>query len=161
MSLTIVKYPNPVLKQTCEPVTEFSSELHAQLDEMLPLMKANNGMGLAANQVGITKRFFIMLDKKGQLHEFINPVLVEGEPVAGAQINEGCLSAPGVFVQVPRLSVVTVRAQNRHGEEFTVVAEGVEAVCVQHELDHLNGEFFLEKTSRNQRRLALRQLGLK
>lgn len=157
--LSIVAYPNPILSTKCEPVTEFNSELHAQLDEMLPIMKAAQGIGLAANQVGIGKRFFIMLDVKGKLWEFINPTITSHD--GGIQINEGCLSAAGVVIQVPRSKQVTVEAFDRNGDSFTVLCEDLEAVCIQHEIDHLDGVFFIEKTSRNQRRAALKQLGLK
>jgi peptide deformylase len=157
--MKIYHYPDEILKTPCAPVTSFDERLHKILDEMLPAMKDNSGIGLAANQVGYSMRVFIMLDKKGVLWEFINPEIIE--KAGGQQINEGCLSAPGVFVQVPRALYVTVKAKNRHGEEFTIVAEGIDAVCIQHEYDHLDGIFYLEKTSRNQRRAALKQLGLK
>lgn len=157
--MEIVKYPHEALSTVCTPVTEFNEELHKILDAMIPVMEQAHGIGLAANQVGITKRFFLMKDKKGKVWEFINPEIIAHD--GGQQINEGCLSAPGVFVQVPRFGSVTVKAQNRSGEEFQIIAEEIEAVCIQHEIDHLQGIFFIEKTSRNQRRAALRQLGLK
>jgi peptide deformylase len=158
-TLKIIKYPHEVLKMICEPVTEFGHELHMYLDQMPALMESENGMGLAANQVGIIKRFFIMKDKKGNLVEFINPEIIDKD--GNQQINEGCLSAPGVTVQVPRSQSITVKAQNRNGEEFIIMAVDLEAVCIQHEIDHLNGVFFLEKVNRQQRRAALSKLGLK
>lgn len=161
--LPIVKYPDPILSTPCSPVefgaTTRTFDLEATLDEMIQIMRAENGIGLAANQIGLGVRMFIMLDQKLKLWEFINPEIVDRE--GHIQINEGCLSAPGAFVQVPRAQTVTVKAQNRKGEEFTVICEDVEAVCIQHEMDHLDGIFYLEKTSRNQRRAALRTLGLK
>jgi peptide deformylase len=129
------------------------------LDEMKELMKAENGIGLAANQTGHLLRAFVMIDQKGKLWEFVNPEIIDKDGTI--QINEGCLSAPGVFVQVPRAQTITVKALDRNGQEFTVICQDVEAVCVQHEIDHLDGIFYLEKTSRNQRRLAMKQLGLK
>lgn len=160
--LKTVRYPDPVLKTKCQPYSFMDQEnfvLHQVLDEMALHMKAENGMGLAANQVGFGYRFFVMLDQKGNLWEFVNPEIVDRDGTI--QINEGCLSAPGVFVQVHRSQTVTVRAYTRNGEEFNVICQDIEAVCVQHELDHLDGVFYLDKTSRNQRRAALRSLGLK
>lgn len=158
--LTVRKYPDPILATKCDPWTSPSfADLHATLNAMFEVMETEKGIGLAANQVGINARIFIMKDQKGKLWEFINPEIVERD--GGQQINEGCLSAPGVFVQVPRSQSVTVKAQDRNGEEFRVVCQDIEAVCVQHELDHLDGVFFLSKTSRNQRRAALKTLGLK
>lgn len=161
--LVTVRYPDPILSTKCAPfafpTSEPEKKLFVLLDEMAAHMKAENGIGLAANQVGQPFRIFIMQDQKGKIWEFINPEIVERE--GHYTIEEGCLSAPGVTVQVPRSQTVMVKALNRNGEEFKVVCQDVEAVCVQHEIDHLDGIFFLEKTSRNQRRAALRTLGLK
>lgn len=163
--LRTVKYPDPSLKASCTPydfgipAVQQEFNLPEFLDAMAQHMRSENGIGLAANQVGNGSRIFIMLDQKGKLWEFVNPEIVDRDGTQ--QINEGCLSAPGVFVQVPRAETVTVKARDRSGEEFSVVCSGIEAVCIQHELDHLDGVFFLEKTSRNQRRAALRALGIK
>lgn len=154
-----VKYPDELLKMKCVPVEKFGVGLHEILNEMAEMMKAENGIGLAANQAGYLIRAFVMLDQKGKLWEFINPEITEREGMI--MINEGCLSAPGAFVQVPRSQTVTVKAYDRNGDPFTVVCMDIEAVCVQHEYDHLEGIFYLEKTSRNQRRAALKLLGLK
>lgn len=154
--LQLVYYPDQILKTPCEPVTEFNEELHAQLDQMREIMKANNGIGLAANQVGISKRFFIMQDKNGKIWDFVNPKITDEEGLI--QINEGCLSAPGVHVQPVRAETITVHAQDRNGEAFTIIAEAVEAVCIQHENDHINGVFFFDKVPRQQRRHAEKQL---
>lgn len=159
--LKTIKYPDPILTTPCVLVPEdgFNKELHDLLDQMAVHMKSENGIGLAANQVGVAKRVFVMVADSGKLWEFINPEIVQKEGFQ--QINEGCLSAPGVFVSVPRAKDVLVKAQDRNGEVFTVLCFDLEAVCIQHELEHLRGEFFLDKTSRNQRRAALRTLGLK
>lgn len=149
-TIKLVYFPDEALTTVCEPVTEFGPELHAQLDAMRPIMVENNGMGLAANQVGITKRFFIMKDKKGTIYEFINPEIIE--KTGTTVLNEGCLSAPGGFVQMPRAQEVFVRAQDRNGEEFKVVAVDIEAVCVQHEIEHLDGKLFYAAANRQQRR---------
>lgn len=157
--MQILKFPHPVLRQRTNPVTEFNTELHSLLDAMKVAMIANGGIGLAANQVGSSHRVFIMKDNRGKVVEFVNPEIIESE---GSQfLNEGCLSGPGVYVQVARAKEVVVKAQDRNGEEFTVFCMDLEAVCVQHELDHLNGDFFIDKASRQQRRAGYKKLGLK
>lgn len=157
--LTILKFPHKILTTKTEPVTDFDEGLHAALDAMEQTMKANKGIGLAANQVGIPLSFFIMLDHKGKVWEFMNPEIIEAE---GAQFqNEGCLSGPGVFVQLNRSKQITVKAQDRDGNPFTVMCLDLEAVCVQHEMDHLKGELFLDKAPRQQRKAAYSRLGLK
>ena len=158
--LTVRKYPDPILTKVTSKVILFDKFFHDILDEMSKVMKKENGIGLAANQVGMSLRFFVMQDTKGKFWEFINPEILDRDGHI-ADFNEGCLSAPGVFVQIPRAQNITVKAQDRNGQEFTVVCQDIEAVCVQHEVDHLDGIFFLEKTSRNQRRAAFRTLGLK
>lgn len=156
--MEIVKYPNDILKQVCEPVTEFGEQLHKTLDEMKTIMEANQGMGLAANQVGITKRFFIMKDLKGKVHEFINPKIVSSDGIQA--LEEGCLSLPGQFTTVSRPAQITVEAQDRNGETFKIGAIALEAVCISHEIDHLDGIFYIEKISRQQRRAILRAAGI-
>lgn len=157
--MDILKYPNPILKQKTELVTEFGPELHRSLVSMKLAMLEHKGIGLAANQVGINQRFFIMQDKKGQLWEFINPEITDREDTI--LINEGCLSAPDIFVQIARSKTVTVQAKDRNGEDFTVICQDIEAVCVQHEIDHLDGIFYLDKAPRQQRRAAYSKLGIK
>lgn len=159
MLLTILKFSHKALSTKTEPVTDFDASLHEALDAMRDTMIANRGVGLAANQVGIPYRFFIMKDNKDKVWEFINPEILETE---GAQFqNEGCLSGPGVYVQINRSQMVMVKAKDRNGEEFTVMCVDLEAVCVQHEIDHLNGETFLDKAPRQQRKAAYAKLGLK
>ncbi len=148
--LVIKKFPDQVLLVPCTPVTKFNENLHAVLDEMAIVMNSNNGIGLAANQVGIPKRFFIMLDSRNKIVEFINPKIVEREGVAN--MPEGCLSLPGYYLVADRAEVVTVEAQNRHGETFKVVADGIESICLQHEYDHLDGIFYTSKEKKSAER---------
>lgn len=159
----IVKYPDPILTTRCTEVTgaEIADRngLCQLLEDMRQVMEAEQGIGLAANQVGVGLRIFIMKDQRGKVWEFINPVIIEKEGFQ--QVNEGCLSAPGAFVSVPRSQSVTVEALDRNGEVFKVMGLDLDAVCMQHEIDHLDGVFYLDKTTRNQRRAALRSLGLK
>lgn len=155
--MEIIQYPNEILSTPCDPVTEFDEELHKLIDGMRHAMAESNGMGLSANQVGSNKRIFIMQSRDAVI-EFINPVITDR--TGNTLLDEGCLSAPGVSLQIPRAEQVTVRAQKRSGEEFYGICFGIEAVCVQHEIDHLDGIFFLEKVPRQQRRAALKRLGL-
>jgi peptide deformylase len=157
--MELVKFPNNILTKPTKKVAAFDEALHKELDTMLEIMNANNGMGLAANQVGLTKSMFIMKDKQGNIIEFVNPKIVER---AGNQmLSEGCLSAPGVSLTIPRSEQIYVEAYTRNGEQFQIVATGMESVCIQHEFDHLQGIFFLSKANRQQRRAALSQLGIK
>lgn len=154
--MKLVTYPNKALEVYCQDVKEFNQDLHDKLDAMLPIMDQHKGMGLAANQVGLDQRFFIMKDLKGKLWEFINPeVLIE----FGAQMeNESCLSFPGLTLQISRPEQISVRAYNRNGEEFNIGAVGKEAICIYHEIEHLNGTTFLNNLSRQQRRDVVKRL---
>lgn len=157
--MKLVYHPHPALFTKCNEVVSFDDTLHRTLDEMKSVMRQNSGMGLAANQVNIIKKFFIMQDQHGQIWEFINPTILEKDDLK-ANLSESCLSAPcnptNSKVHVSDLIVpsralnIVVQAQDRYGEEFTMAAYGIEAVCIQHEYDHLNGEFFFDKlASRN------------
>ena len=143
MSLEILQYPHSVLKEKAEAVKiEEIKDLKNTFEEMISLMKEANGMGLAAIQVGIKKRFFIMSDdevrgKEAEIVIAINPEIIneQGEVID----EEGCLSFPGVSANVKRAEKVTMKALNENGEEFTLERSGYLARCIQHEIDHLNG----------------------
>jgi len=152
-------YPDEVLKQKAVKVEEFDSELKELVDDMFETMYKRGGVGLAANQVGVLKRVFI-LDLKAGRHGsggermvFVNPEIVrsEGEVVH----EEGCLSLPGLWKKVKRAKRIVVRAQDLEGKEFELEAEGLLSRAIQHELDHLNGIVFIDRLSPLQRRLAL------
>ncbi len=133
------------LKKTSKPVKELTTRILEQISDLgETLYAAGNGIGLAAPQVGLLKRIFVvdMQDEKG-LQVFINPEIIaaEGEQTA----MEGCLSIPGTFGQVCRPAKIKVKAMNEKGEDFEVEAEGLYAVCICHENDHLNGVLFTEK----------------
>ena len=156
----IVKYPEPVLSKPAAPVTEFDAALKKLVDEMFESMYAAQGIGLAAPQIGISKRLTVIdvsfkknPDEKVVL---INPEIVEEE---GKQFEEeGCLSLPDIREKVHRAARVKVRAQNERGEWFE--AEGTELLsrAFQHEIDHLNGILFIDRISRLKRELALRKI---
>ncbi len=152
-------YPDEVLKKEAQRVEDFNSELRELVGDMFDTMYKKGGVGLAANQVGVLKRVFIVdlnSGKEGQGREklvFINPEIIhsEGEDVA----QEGCLSLPGLWKKVKRAKRVVIKAQDLEGREFQMEAEGLLARALQHELDHLNGIVFIDRLSPLQRRLAL------
>lgn len=152
----LVYYPDARLQVPTKPVVEFNDELKNICANMIATMVESKGVGLSANQVGIDKSIFVMQTKKKELIEFINPVIVEMN--GHALLEEGCLSAPTIYVPVSRATEVVVKAQRLDGSEVTVVAEGIEAVIMQHEIDHLNGIFFFEKTNSKFRKWATKQL---
>ncbi|SDW02250.1 peptide deformylase [Marininema mesophilum] len=138
----IVKVPDPILKEKAKEVTKFNSRLHKLLDDMADTMYDAPGVGLAAPQVGISKRVIILDDGEG-LIEAINPVLsnYEGEQIEPA---EGCLSIPNLIGNVRRAERVLVKAQDRDGNPFEMGAEGYLARIFQHEVDHLEGILFTD-----------------
>lgn len=164
--LKIVNYPSLSLFQQSIEVTEFDDKLHNFLDEMKFAMLHARGLGLAANQVSNIQRLFIMLSQspfKGtsrEVIEFINPIIIERSKNK-IQISEGCLSAPGITLQIPRHEEIVVQFQDRYGTIKTGVLQGIEAICVQHEIDHLDGIFFFDKASPLEKQAAHLVLGLK
>lgn len=162
----IVNYPALSLFQKTKEVTEFDSSLHSLLDEMKEIMLEAKGIGLAANQIAEDKSLFIMKsqavfkDGKGEIIEFINPKILNLSKTY-QHINEGCLSTPGLFLTIPRDKEIHVQYQDRYGNIKEGILTGIEAVCFQHEFDHLQGIFFIDRASRNERRAALKILGLK
>ena len=144
---TILEFPDPRLRTRAEPVTRFDAALGTLIDDMLETMYAAPGIGLAATQVDVHKRL-IVIDVSEEHNEplvLINPEILarEGE----AQTEEGCLSVPGIFDDVKRSAKVRVRAQDRNGDSFERDYEGVLAVCIQHEMDHLEGRLFVDYLS--------------
>lgn len=142
----IRKYPDPILTTKAEPVTEFCPRLEQIVEEMFLTMYQEHGVGLAAPQVGISKRIFVVNCEKDQPPEgeiaLINPevVSVEGEQYG----DEGCLSFPGLFAKKKRHKKVTMRAQDVKGEWFEVTGEGLLARALLHERDHLDGNIFVQ-----------------
>lgn len=144
--MEILKFPNPMLFRPADHVFVFESELKVLLDEMWKTMKANNGQGLAANQVGLPFRMFVMNGPDGRLN-LVNPSIIK-QSKATTNYNEGCLSAPGDYVTVPsRLEWVTVSYSDENGFSKTITLKGMHSVCAQHEIEHLNGKSFMENKS--------------
>ncbi len=138
----IVKYGDPVLRKTSRTVLNFDDRLAQMLDDMAETMYKAEGVGLAAPQVGILRRFCV-IDIGDGLIELVNPVIVEKSGVQNE--SEGCLSVPGNYKITCRPMNVTVRAQNRKGETIIVKGEGLKARALCHEIDHLDGVLFLDR----------------
>lgn len=139
---SIVKHPDPILREKAIVVTKFNANLHKLLDDMADTMYDANGVGLAAPQVGISKRVIVM-DCGDGLIEIVNPEIVEYE---GEQFDypEGCLSIPGLRGDVRRHQWIKLRGQDRHGNQVELEAEELLSRCAQHEIDHLNGVLFID-----------------
>lgn len=144
MLRTIVTEGDPVLNKVCHPVTKFDEKLWNLLDDMQETLAESNGVGLAAPQVGILRRVVLVINSEDEVLELINPTIIKAE---GEQDGlEGCLSVPGKWGNVKRPMVVRVRAQDRNGNWFEVEDEELTARCFCHELDHLDGHLFVERT---------------
>lgn len=161
--MEIIKFPNPKLFEVCRPVTVFGEELKILLDSMWDTMKASNGMGLAANQVGLIFRMFVMEGNEGERINLINPEVIK-QSVAISPLKEGCLSAPGeMIVTGSRAEWVQVRYYDENGNYRNKVFTGIHSVCIQHEIDHLDGKTFLEIATipKAKRRELAKKWGLK
>ena len=148
----ILTKEQPGLYKQCRPVTDFNARLHQLLDDMADTLSTENGVGLAAPQVGVLRRACIVLEtnvpegEEEYLIELVNPEIIES---SGEQYGaEGCLSVPGEYGLVRRPMFVKVRAQDRNGDFFEVEGEGLTARCFCHEIDHLNGIVFTSKCER-------------
>lgn len=156
----IVKYPDPVLSTPAQPVTAFDEDLKTLVEEMLESMYAAHGIGLAAPQIGLSKRLTVIdvnfkKDPADQI-VLVNPEIIERE---GKQLEEeGCLSLPEIREKVNRAAKVKVRAQNLKGEWFEIEGEELLARAFQHEIDHLDGVLFVDHLSPLKRNMILRRL---
>jgi peptide deformylase len=146
--LNILRYPDPRLEKVAKPVERVDDAIRQLVRDMAETMYAAPGIGLAATQVDVHKRVIVVdaSDARDRLLVLINPEIVtrEGEQ----ECEEGCLSVPGVYDVVKRAEKVKVRALDGAGQPFELVAEGLLAVCIQHEMDHLEGKVFVEYLSR-------------
>lgn len=155
---------NPVLHRPCRVVTEFDDALAQLIDDMFASQRAAEGVGLAANQIGVDLRVFVYdcPDDDGVRHagHVVNPVL-EDLPVDRRVLddsNEGCLSVPGAYAELPRPDYAVVRGQDMHGNPIAVQGTGYFARCLQHETDHLYGYLYIDRLSKRDRKEALRQM---
>ena len=147
MILPILEYPDPRLKKVASPVTVFGPEIERLVRDMAETMYEAPGIGLAATQVDVHKRVIVIdiSETRDQLRVFVNPELLEAE--GEAECEEGCLSVPGYYDRVTRAASIRVRAQNERGETFELATDGLLAVCIQHEMDHLLGKVFVDYLS--------------
>ncbi|MCY4016988.1 MAG: peptide deformylase [Gammaproteobacteria bacterium] len=151
--LPILEFPDPRLRKVASPVTHFDDRLRSLVANMLETMYHAEGIGLAATQVNVHKRLLVLdvSQEKDSPHVFVNPEFeVIEEELQDYQ--EGCLSVPGFFEDVSRPRAIRVSARDQHGEAFELEARGVLAVCIQHEIDHLDGKLFVDYLSPLKRR---------
>lgn len=145
--LNILTYPDPRLHKIAAPVEEINEDIRQLVRDMAETMYDAPGIGLAATQVDVHKQVIVMdlSEDKSELRVFINPRILA--KCGNQDYEEGCLSVPGVYETVTRAAEITVEALDEHGKAFTLEAEGLLAVCIQHEIDHLLGKVFVEYLS--------------
>jgi peptide deformylase len=157
----ILVVPHPLLKQVSEPVAVVTDETRALMDDMLETMYAAPGIGLAAVQIGVPQRIIVMdLAREGEEKQpryFINPEILWASEET-APYEEGCLSVPDIYDEVERPARVKLRYLNYQGEQIEEDAEGLFAVCIQHEMDHLEGVLFIDHLSRLKREQAIKKV---
>ncbi len=146
--LNIIHYPDPRLYTVAKPVAEVNDNIRRLIRDMAETMYAAPGIGLAATQVDVHQQIIVMdlSEAKNALQVFINPLITKAE---GSQdYEEGCLSVPGIYETVTRPEKITVEALDKDGNQFKLNADGLLAVCIQHEMDHLKGKVFVEYLSK-------------
>ena len=156
--LPIIEFPDPRLRTVAKPVERVDAALRRLIDDMFETMYEAPGIGLAATQVDVHERLLVLdvSEDKSYPMVFINPEIVESE---GSQVyQEGCLSVPGIYADVKRAERIVVKALDRDGQSFEISADGLLAVCIQHEMDHLAGKVFVDYLSPLKRELVRKKL---
>ena len=147
-TLKILEFPNPNLRKVAVPVTSFDNDLKCLIDNMFETMYEASGIGLAATQVDVHKRLLVLdvSEERNDPKVFVNPTIdvIESDL---ADYDEGCLSVPGFYETVSRPKKIKVSAQDKEGSRFEIEADGVLSVCIQHEIDHLDGKLFVDYLS--------------
>ncbi|MER2491151.1 peptide deformylase [Catenovulum sediminis] len=154
----VLKYPDERLRKVAQVVENVTDDVKTICDNMIETMYQAQGVGLASTQVDVIERIFVAdcSEEQNEPLVFINPEIIEA---SGHRVHEeGCLSFPGVYAKVERADEVTVKALNRDGEAFTLTADGLLAICIQHELDHLNGKLFVDYLSPLKRQMIRKKL---
>jgi peptide deformylase len=156
--LVILEYPDPRLRTKATPVAVFDEALRRLVDDLFETMYAAKGVGLAASQVDVHKRLLVLdvSESRDQPMVLINPQILSAEGRIPGE--EGCLSLPGIYDKLERAARIRVRAVDRDGKPFEIDAEGMLAVCIQHEMDHLDGKLFVDYLSELKRQLIRRRL---
>ena len=146
--LTILEFPDKRLRKTAQPITKFTDKLQSLIDNMLETMYDAPGIGLAATQINVHQQLLVIdiSENKDQPLIFINPAITIIDE-APESYEEGCLSVPGYYETVTRPAKVKINALNRQNEAFSMAVDGLLAVCIQHEVDHLNGKLFVDYIS--------------
>jgi peptide deformylase len=163
MEFKLRYYGDPILREVCQPVTEFDDRLAEEAKEMIETMHRERGIGLAAPQVGMSKRLIVVVrmkdteDVDAEAFALVNPEIIEKSKQTW-EYEEGCLCIPGVVGKVVRPEDVVVRYQDLEGNELTIDANGMLARVLQHEIDHLNGRLFVDYFSMAQKSLVKPQL---
>ncbi len=156
--LEILEIPDTRLRKIAKPVEVFDEQLARLVGDMTETMYSAEGIGLAATQVNIHQRLLVLDVSEGQDQPrvYINPDILEAE--GSETCEEGCLSVPGVYADVTRAEKVRISAQNRDGSFFEETLDGMHAICLQHEIDHLNGKLFIDYLSPLKRRMVTKKL---
>ena len=156
--LDILRFPDPRLRNKAQPVADVDEAVRALIDDMFETMYDAPGIGLAAVQVNDSRRVIVidMSEERDQPLALVNPEIIQLEGVE--EMDEGCLSVPGVYERVQRADRIRVRALNRDGERFEMDADGLLAVCIQHEIDHLDGKLFVDYLSNLKRQRIRKKL---
>jgi peptide deformylase len=157
MVLDIRTFGDPVLKTRASPVKSFDGSLSHLAEEMLVTMREREGVGLAANQVGRLKRILVAALEEEKEFVLVNPVVEEATETTEKEL-EGCLSIPGIQVEVERPTGITVSGQDASGAPLRIEASGLLARILQHEIDHLDGILILDRTDRESRKAAMREM---
>lgn len=156
--LDILEFPDPRLRTKAKPVATVTAKITKLAEDMLETMYDAPGIGLAATQVNVHQRLLVVdvSEDNSEPLVFINPELTSTGGLI--ESDEGCLSIPGFYEPVERFDKITVKALDRHGEEFSLDAEGLLAICIQHEMDHLEGKLFVDYLSSTKRQLIRKRL---
>lgn len=156
--LEILEFPDPRLRTVAKPVENFDDDLKILVDDMIETMYAAQGIGLAATQVNVHQQLLVLdvSEQQDQPRVYINPQLIQTEGTETCE--EGCLSVPGIYAEVKRADRVRVRAFDRNGDVFEEDLDGLHAVCLQHEMDHLQGTLFVDYLSPLKQRMVRKKL---
>jgi len=156
--LEILEFPDPRLRTKASPITDVDGKIARMADDLLETMYDAPGIGLAATQVNFHKRLLVVdiSEENNSPLILINPKIIKSE--GKIETNEGCLSVPGFYEPVSRFQAVTIEAVNRDGEVFSLDAEDLLAVCIQHEMDHLEGKVFVDYLSSTKRQMIRKKL---
>lgn len=156
--LEILEFPDPRLRTVAQPVVRFDDALRELIGDMADVMYAENGIGLAATQVNVHLRVLVIdvSTSRDQLRVYVNPEILSEEGSATSE--EGCLSVPGIYAEVQRAERIRVRARRADGTVFEDSLDGLDAICLQHEMDHLAGKLFVDYLSPLKRQMVRKKL---